>query len=347
MTPRIDFGKTIPSDQAACSFGHGHVFLGADQAKNERRTHLVIVLTAVMMALEIAAGLLFGSMALLADGWHMASHASALGIAALAYYLSRRHAHDPRFCFGTGKVGDLAAFSSALLLAGIALLMAYESTRRLIHPVTISFGEAIVVAVLGLAVNLVSALVLDQGDGHHHDRDAHDHDRHGHHDHDHEDDDHDDHDHAAHPPVGRVVDHNLRAAYIHVMADALTSVLAIAALVLGRYLGWAFMDPLMGVVGAVVISRWSYGLLKDSGRVLLDMTPDPAVGDRIRQAIESSGDGRVTDLHLWRVGPGHWAAIISVVSAQNPPPDHFKSLLGRLSELSHVTVEVNPEPGTP
>ena len=217
------------TSRESAPYCHGHDFLGAGQERHERRTHLVIALTAVMMVVEIGAGIIFGSMALLADGWHMASHAAALSITALGYWLARRHSDDPRFCFGTGKVGELAGFASALLLGFIAVFMAYESVLRLISPVAIAFNQAIGVAVVGLVVNLVSALML---------RDSHDHGHDHHHDHDH---DHD-HDHE--------VDYNLKSAYLHVVADALTSVLAIGALSAGKYLGWVWMDPIMGVVGA-------------------------------------------------------------------------------------------------
>ncbi|WP_191060291.1 CDF family Co(II)/Ni(II) efflux transporter DmeF [Geminicoccus harenae] len=302
---------------------HGHVFLGADHARNERRTWAVVALTAAMMVAEILAGWAFGSMALLADGFHMATHAGALGIAALAYLYARRHAEDRRFTFGTGKLGDLAGFASALILAVVALLVAVESAIRLASPVPIRFEEAILVAVLGLVVNLVSAWLLhrpgdhpsvDHGHGH-----AHDH-GHGH---------------------GHHHDHNLRAAYLHVLTDALTSVLAIAALLAGRFYGWFWMDPLMGIVGSVVIARWSWGLMRDAGAVLLDMMPDEALAQRITSALEQ-GDDRVTDLHLWRVGPGHMAAIVALVSDQPQPPAHYKAKVAHLRQLSHVTVEVQP-----
>lgn len=290
---------------------HEHVFLSANQHAHERRTRIVIGLTAIMMVLEIASGLIFGSMALLADGWHMASHAAALGITALGYSFARRHASDPRFSFGTGKMGELSGYSSAILLVFIALIMAYESVRRLYSPVAISFNGAIAVAFLGFFVNIVSALILkDRHEGHHQ----------GHH-------------HA---------DHNLRAAYLHVIADALTSVLAIIALSAGRFLGWVWMDPLMGIVGAVVIGRWSYHLMRDTGRVLLDVNTNQTLSDGIRRSIESDGDNRISDLHVWRVGPGHFAAIMSVVTLDPRPPIHYKALIRHLKELCHVTVEINP-----
>ena len=290
---------------------HEHHFLGEHQHSHERRTWAVIALTATMMIAEIVSGLLFGSMALLADGWHMASHASALGITALAYAFSRKQIDNPRFTFGTGKIGDLAGYSSALLLAVIALLMAYESTERLLQPVTIRFDEAILVACLGLIVNLASAVLLREHHDHGHEAAA------GHH------------------------DHNLRAAYVHVLADALTSILAIAALIAGRFLGWAFMDPVMGLVGAAVIMRWSWGLMRETGRTLLDYQVDRRLFRRIRDSLEEGGDVRLDDLHVWRVGPGHFSAAVSLTSSRPGGPDEFKDRLCDIPGLSHVTVEVN------
>lgn len=303
---------------------HHHVFLGAEHQRNERRVWLVIALTASMMVAEILAGKLYGSMALVADGWHMSTHAGAMLITALAYGYARRHAANPRFSFGTGKMGDLAGFASAVVLAIVALLIAWESFLRLTNPVPIRFEQAIAVAVIGLVVNLVSARLLHGGQGHHH----HGHDRgHDHH--------HADHDHGRHGH-----DNNLRAAYLHVLADALTSVLAIAALLVGRSYGWLWADPAMGVVGALVIARWSWGLIRDAGGVLLDA---PAEGPQIRQEIEdilaATGD-TLKDLHVWQIGPGHFAAIISVASATPQPAQHYKALLLPVHELSHVTVEV-------
>lgn len=303
---------------------HHHVFLGAEHQRNERRVWLVIALTASMMVAEILAGKLYGSMALVADGWHMSTHAGAMLITALAYGYARRHADNPRFSFGTGKMGDLAGFASAVVLAIVALLIAWESFLRLTDPVPIRFEQAIAVAVIGLVVNLVSARLLHGGPGHHHH--GHDH-RHDHH--------HADHDHGRHGH-----DNNLRAAYLHVLADALTSVLAIAALLVGRSYGWLWADPAMGVVGALVIARWSWGLIRDAGGVLLDA---PAEGPQVRQEIEdilaATGD-TLKDLHVWQVGPGHFAAIVSVASATPQPAQHYKALLLPVHELSHVTVEV-------
>lgn len=303
---------------------HHHVFLGAEHQRNERRVWLVIALTASMMVAEILAGKLYGSMALVADGWHMSTHAGAMLITALAYGYARRHAANPRFSFGTGKMGDLAGFASAVVLAIVALLIAWESFLRLTDPVPIRFEQAIAVAVIGLVVNLVSARLLHGGHGHHHHGHDHGHDHH-----------HADHDHGRHGH-----DNNLRAAYLHVLADALTSVLAIAALLVGRSYGWLWADPAMGVVGALVIARWSWGLIRDAGSVLLDA---PAEGPQVRQEIEdilaATGD-TLKDLHVWQVGPGHFAAIISVASATPQPAQHYKALLLPVHELSHVTVEV-------
>ncbi len=290
---------------------HDHVFLGHRHLRNERRTWFVVAITAIMMVGEIAAGTFFGSMALLADGWHMATHAAALGIAAAAYLFARRQARNSRFAFGTGKFGDLAAFASAIVLAMIAVQIAYESAVRLVHPVPITYGEAILVAVLGLGVNLVSAWLL---------RDAHDDDHHGH-------------GHGHHR------DNNLRAAYVHVLADAATSILAILALVAAMLAQWVWADPAVGIVGSLVIASWAYGLIRDSGAVLLDVSCDKDIETVIRDRLETKGD-RVTDLHLWQVGPGHRAAVISLVSDNPLPPATYKRRLGGLRGLSHVTVEV-------
>jgi cation diffusion facilitator family transporter len=293
---------------------HDHSFLGPKHARNERRTWFVVALTVVMMVGEIVAGTLFGSMALLADGWHMATHAAALGIAALAYLFARRQAGDARFSFGTGKFGDLAAFASAIILAIVAIQIGFESVERLVNPVSISYREAIFVAVLGLAVNLVSAWLLrEEHDDHHH--------GHGH----------------AHAHGHR--DNNLRAAYVHVLADAATSVLAIAALVTAMYLNWTWADPVVGIIGAVVIGSWAIGLVRASGAVLLDVSTDRNMETVIRDRIETRGD-KVTDLHLWQVGPGHRAAVISLISDDPLPPSDYKRRLSGLHGLSHVTVEV-------
>tara|TARA_R110000868_G_scaffold26347_5_gene101552 strand:+ start:5783 stop:6787 length:1005 start_codon:yes stop_codon:yes gene_type:complete len=326
-------------DESLKALRHDHVFLGENHDRNARRTWIVIGLTAAMMVGEIIAGTIYGSMALLADGFHMATHAGALAIAALAYWFARRHAHDPRYTFGTGKLGELAGFSSAIILAIVSLLIGYESVMRLASPITIRFDEAIAVAVLGLVVNLASAWLLHQGDHaheHDHDHHGHDHDGHDHHGHDHHGHaDHHDHDHRDHHH-----DHNLRAAYLHVLTDALTSVLAIAGLLAGRFYGWVWMDPLMGIVGAIVIMRWSVGLMRGAGAVLLDATPDDAMAARIRDILEREGDA-VSDLHLWRVGPGHMALVVSLVSHQPRPVEHYKQSLSVIARLSHITIEVH------
>jgi cation diffusion facilitator family transporter len=298
---------------------HDHVFLGSQHARHERRTWFVVGLTSIMMVGEIAVGWLSGSMALLADGWHMATHAAALGIAGMAYLFARRQAGNSRFTFGTGKFGDLAAFSSAIILAMIAVQIAYESAVRLAHPVPIAYGEAIAVAVLGLGVNLLSAWLLR--DDHDHDDGDHHSDAHGHHHH----------------------DNNLRAAYIHVMADAATSILAIAALVVAMVSQWVWADPAVGIVGSLVIGSWAVGLIRASGAVLLDVNADKNLETVIRDRLETKGD-RVTDLHLWQVGPGHRAAVISVISDHPLPPATYKRRLGGLRGLSHVTIEVETCP---
>jgi cation diffusion facilitator family transporter len=289
---------------------NNHVILSSAQLSNARRTWLVIALTAAMMILEIVSGFIFGSMALLADGWHMASHAAALGIAAFGYWLAQRYASDKRFSFGTGKIGELAGYSSAVLLVVIAVLMLYESIMRFFSPVAIRFDEAIAVALLGLIVNLVSAFILKERnlgpDSDHH-----------------------------------RTDYNIKAAYLHVLADALTSILAIVALSTGRFFGWVWMDPLVGIAGALVIARWSYGLIRSTGSILLDLDIDTPLSENIRNLIESDGDSRVVDLHLWRLGPGHFAAIISVITNNSRPPSYYKEQLENFDTIRHITVEVN------
>jgi cation diffusion facilitator family transporter len=400
---------------------HDHVFLGAGHAQAERRTWMVIALCAIMMVAEIVGGLMFGSIALVADGLHMSTHASALLLAALAYSYARRHAHDRRFTFGTGKLGDLAGFTSAIVLAMVALLIGYEAISRFIAPVPIRFDEAIPIAVLGLAVNVASVLLLS-GSGHDH---AHGHDHsHAVHDHAHDEEHRIETDGqvvwlsifedgvpprfrlaaeaGARPRAGeatvetlrpggvrqafaleeideylqsveeipephaftalvrltpggapyRVVfeehaggasaahrDNNLRAAVIHVLADAAVSLLVIVGLLFGRLFGWNWLDPVVGLVGAAVIATWSYGLVRDTGAILLDMNPDHRMAERMRRVIEVDGD-RLIDLHLWRLGPGHLGAVLSVVTAKLRGPDYYHRLLARFSALSHVTVEV-------
>jgi cation diffusion facilitator family transporter len=300
---------------------HGHVFLGEKHDQHERRTWFVVALTAATMVAEIAGGSLFGSMAVVADGFHMSTHVAALAIAALAYRFARRHAADARFSFGTGKLGELAAFSSALILLLIAVLIAYESVVRFLNPIAIKYDEAIAIACIGLAVNLASAWLLAVDDHHH--GHAHD-DGDGHHHH---------HSH----------DHNIRAAYVHVLADAVTSVLAICGLLMGRFYGLVWMDALVGIVGAGVIISWGVGLVRSSGAVLLDIVPSRGLADRVRSRLEVEGD-RVADLHLWQLGPGHAGLIAAVVSERPQPPQAYKARLADIGGLSHVTIEVHPCP---
>ena len=317
---------------------HAHEFLHEHHARNERKTWLVIALTFAMMVGEIAGGTYFGSLALVADGWHMATHAGALLIAALAYTYARRHVHDRRFAFGTGKLGDLAAFASAIILALIAGLIAYEALERIVSPIAIRFDEAIAVAALGLAVNVASALLLNESAAHAHvagHDQAHDHRRHAHAHggaHAHEE---------AHAPRRRHRDNNLRSAYVHVLADAATSVLAIVGLLAGRLYGLVWMDAVMGLIGAGVIASWSASLIRSTAGVLLDVTADRALGEAIRARLETGGD-RVTDLHLWQIGPGHYGVIVALLSRHPRAPSHYKSVLGGLDALCHVTVEVEP-----
>jgi cation diffusion facilitator family transporter len=395
---------------------HSHVFLGESHEKSERKTWAVIWLCGAMMFAEIVGGLLFGSIALVADGMHMSTHAGALLLAALAYSYARRHANDARFTFGTGKLGDLAGFTSAIILAMIALLIGYEAITRLFAPVPIHFAEALPIACLGLAVNIASAWLLSSGDHHHHGH-SHDHDPHGH------DEarrittstgavvldvfedgvpprfrlhvesgpaltaetatvetirpngarqvfsfaDHggylesveeipephaftarvrlgverhtvefEEHEHA-HGTAHR--DNNMRAAVIHVVADAAVSVLVIVGLLLARAFGWLWMDPLAGIVGACVIASWSYGLIRDTGAILLDMTPDQRMAEKLRQTIEGEGD-QIADLHLWRLGPGHLGAIVSVITRQTRGPAYYRARLAVFPSLSHLTIEV-------
>ncbi|WP_175942762.1 CDF family Co(II)/Ni(II) efflux transporter DmeF [Burkholderia pyrrocinia] len=416
--------------------GHDHIFLGAAHEQNERRTWMVIGLCAAMMVVEIVGGSIFGSLALIADGLHMSTHAGAMLIAALAYTYARRHASDPRFVFGTGKLGDLAGFTSAIVLAMIALLIGYEAVARLLAPVPIHFGEAIPIAVVGLLVNIASVWLLSgdhhghgHGHGHHHGHHhGHGHDDHGH-DHGHDEATHsvfdqsgafsvsifedgvppvfriapaiagatlgditaasittirpdgarqafamsvrgaclesvenipephqftaivqlngrehelafEEHDHGASAAAAR--DHNIRSAYIHVIADAAVSVLTIVGLLLARAFGWLWMDPLAGIIGAVVIANWSYGLMRDTGAILLDMSSDRRLTNNVRSAIESGGD-TINDLHVWRLGPGHMSAVVSVAT-DDPKRDSrfYHGVLQRFKDLSHVTVEVVP-----
>ena len=409
---------------------HDHIFLGEDHEKAERRTWAVIILCSVMMIAEIIGGALFGSLALIADGLHMSTHAGALLLAALAYTYARKYANDRNFTFGTGKFGDLAGYSSAIVLAMIAILIGYEAVSRFLNPVEISFHEAIPIAVLGLAVNVASAWLLSGGQhhghshGHSHGHDDHSRGQHNHgeeshridagadvlvlevfedgvpprfrvvreagsplnaadltvetigpdgqrqvfgfedrggllesrdeipephafvanvrwasggqlHDHDVTFEEHD------HGPAGAAHhrDNNMRAALVHVIADAAVSVLVIVGLLLARTFGWLWMDPLAGFIGALVIANWSVGLLRDTGGILLDRTPDPRMAEKVRSVIESEGD-QVTDLHLWRLGPGHLGAIVSVATGRAREAAHYRQRLAKFADLSHVTVEV-------
>lgn len=280
--------------------------------KGEKRTRQVFVLTAITMIAEIVAGTAFGSMALLADGWHMGTHAAAFLITIFAYRYSKKHADNRQFTYGTGKVTILGGFASAVALAIVALLMAVESILRLFNPLEIKFNEAIAVAAIGLAVNLFCAYLLQ---GHHEGEHTHSHSHHH--------------------------DHNLRGAYLHVIADALTSVLAIGALFFGKYLGWNWLDPAIGIVGSILIARWSYGLLNDTSSILLDRNVDPEIIPAVKETIENDSDNRVSDIHVWKVGPLDYSATISIVTHFPRKPDHYKNLLSHYVELSHITVEVN------
>jgi cation diffusion facilitator family transporter len=303
---------------------HDHTFGQDEKRSAERRTLIVIAITMVTMSVEIAAGIAFGSMALLADGLHMGSHASALAVSAFAYYYARRHARDARFSFGTGKVSSLAGFASAVMLVLFALVMAWESIARFISPVAIGFNQAIFVAVLGLIVNGICLLILrGHGHRHHHEhRDGHDQKA------------------PAHPSHRHQhQDHNFRSAYLHVLADALTSFLAIFALLAGKYLRQGWLDPFMGIVGAALVVRWSWGLLRSSAHILLDMQAPRELRERIRMAIESDGDNRISDMHVWSVGPGLYAAEIAIVSSRPLDPDDYYRLLPGELGLVHVTVE--------
>jgi len=303
-----------------------------ERSAGEARTRWVVGLAAVTMVVEIGAGWIFNSMALLADGWHMASHAGALGLALAAYSFDRRQFGNARFTFGTGKVGALGGFASAIVLGLVSILMVWESAERLVDPRSIAFDQAMLVALVGLGVNLLSAWLLH--DSAHHQSHGHGPDHaHGPHVHGQ--------DHAHHR------DHTVRAAYWHVVADALTSVLAVAALLCGKLLGWSWADAVMGIVGAIVIVRWAWGLARDCAAVLLDAAVTSDQERAIRAAIEADADNRVADLHVWCVRPGALMAIVSVVTHAPRPPDHYKGLLRDQPDLVHVTVEVHAAPGEP
>jgi cation diffusion facilitator family transporter len=413
--------KSSAAPTTSTSTGHSHVFLGEAHEASERRTWAVIWLCGAMMIAEIIGGLIFGSIALVADGLHMSTHAGALLLAALAYTYSRKHADDPRFSFGTGKLGDLAGFTSAIVLAMIALLIGYEAVVRLLHPVAIHFGQAIPIAALGLCVNIASAWLLSRGGGHHHGH-SHGHDQAAHEDEAHRlettsgwvelsvfedgvpprfrlaweagegpsaatvtvetvrpdgarqtfafadrgayleslDEIPEPHAFTAHLRVsgdkpqsvafeehdhghsGHDRDNNMRAAVIHVVADAAVSVLVIVGLLLARLFGWVWMDPVAGLVGACVIASWSYGLIRDTGAILMDMNPDRRLAERMRDAIEAGGDS-VADLHLWRLGPGHLGAIVCVSTQTTREAEFYRDKLGGFPAVSHLTVEVARE----
>ncbi len=294
---------------------HSHYF-NTVRLENERRTLVVVILTLVTMIAEIAAGMMAGSMALLSDGWHMGTHAGALGISLFAYVYSRKNADKRQYTFGTGKVGILAAFSSAIILGLMGLLIFYESFERLLNPIAIDFNAAILVAIIGLIVNLLCAWILG-GDGHHHHHEGHDH----HHDHQ--------------------SDQNLRAAFLHVAADAITSLLALFALLVGKYMGLLWFDPVVGFLGAAMILWWSYGLLRQTSSILLDGNVDVTTLDSIRDIVESDADNRVLDLHVWRLSEKDLAAIISLVTDTPKPPEHYHALLKQVSGLKHISVEVH------
>ena len=308
---------------------HSHNFL-VDYQQAEKNTKIVMFLTATTMVVEIIAGLLFGSMALLADGWHMATHVAAFGITLFAYQYARKNVKNPQYTFGTGKVSVLGGFASAVALGVIALVMVLESGMRLLEPHPIQFNEAIGVAVIGLIINLISAWLLKDDHSH-----GHTHQHHHHHQHE-----------PEHEPEHHQ-DHNLHAAYIHVLADALTSILAIIALVAGKFLGWVWMDSAMGIVGAGVISKWSYNLLQDTGSILLDGTIDKETKLAVISAIEGDNDNQVADLHIWYLSQHHLAAMISLVTHYPQPPEYYKNLLKHIPSLTHISIEVNPCEGEP
>ena len=294
---------------------HEHNFFVARE-QNEKNTFRVMSLTAVTMVVEIIAGITFGSMALLADGWHMGTHVAAFLITLFAYRYSRKNANNPDFSFGPGKINVLGGFASAVALAVVALMMAVESVGRFFSPVEIHYGQSILVAVVGLVVNVVSAFLLNGGHGHDH--------QHGH----------------SHGQDHHHEDHNLKAAYFHVLADALTSVLAIIALLFGGLFGWWVLDPLMGIVGALVITRWAWGLLKESSVILLDAGVKSEVRNEIRELIEADADNRITDLHVWKIGPQHLAVLLTLVTHHPRSANEYKQLLAGLYQIKHISIEV-------
>jgi cation diffusion facilitator family transporter len=298
---------------------HDHVFAQDIRRPGETRTLIVVAITAVMMVVEIAAGIIYGSMALLADGLHMASHAAALGIAFVAYVIGRRLAADPRFSFGTGKLNSLAGFASAVLLLGFAVVMVTESASRFLAPVAIAYDQALIVAVVGLIVNGLSAWLFASTPHHPHDEDAH----------------------AERPGHVHHHDHNLRAAYLHVLADALTSLLAIVALLAAKFYQLNWLDPFMGIVGAVLVARWSFGLIRDSSRVLLDRQADANRIQALRRSLETKPGDCVTDLHCWSIGPGIFAAELALVSDEPMAPGHYRTLIPPELGIVHATIEVH------
>ena len=288
---------------------HSHNFTNL-QNRGERRTYYVFALTIVTMVIEIAAGSIYSSMALLADGWHMGTHAIAFLITIFAYRYARKHANSNVFSFGTGKISVLGGFSSAIFLGLVALIMLGESVHRLISPQAIQFNEAILVAVVGLSVNIISVFLLKDDHGHHHD--------HSHHH-----------------------DHNLKAAYLHVLADALTSVLAIFALIAGKYWGWSWVDALMGIVGSVIITRWAISLIQQTSPILLDASIDPEYLDQIITTLEMQDSNKISDIHIWKVSADHYAAMISLITDNPKPIKHYKQLLDKFDKINHLTIEVN------
>lgn len=291
------------------NLNHSHIFEYSSKS-NERKTMAVIILTFITMGAEITTGILTGSLALLADGWHMGTHAFALGITWFAYIMARRYAHTDRFSFGTGKFGILAGYTSALFLGATAVYMVFEAIKRFLYPVDIGFNEAIIVAIVGLLVNVMSVWLL-QGGGSHHD--------HGHHHH----------------------DHNLKAAYLHVLADALTSVLAIIALLAGKYFGLVVLDPVMGLIGGLLIGSWSWGLLKSSGFILLDGSQNQKTKEAIIEAIEADQDAKIVDLHLWKLGSNSLAVLITLVAGSPRPPAEYRNRLEQIHHLDHITIEAH------
>tara|TARA_Y100001001_G_scaffold37533_1_gene31470 strand:- start:214 stop:1179 length:966 start_codon:yes stop_codon:yes gene_type:complete len=311
-------------------WSHSHNFY-VDSSESERKVNLVFLLTTITMVVEIVAGSWFGSMALLADGWHMFTHSAAFAVSMFVYWYSRKHRHSSDYSFGTGKVNALGGFASAVALATVSLFMLIESTERLFLPQAISFNEAIVVAIIGFVVNVASVFLLHD-DHHHH------HHGHGHHDHDHDHDhDHHEHNHAHH-------DHNLKAAYFHVLADTLTSLLAIVALILGKFYGWLWADAVMGIVGAAVIGKWAWGLMTHSSGMLLDKAAKPQHAAKVARLIEEDGVSVVTDFHYWQLSGKHHAAIVSVATAATLTPDDIKHKVRHHLPCDHITVEINPLP---